>query len=141
MEDPDVLIDDDEIILRRIPVSMDWCDGQSVEPEAFGPRKEEVSGISLSREKMKSVEEVGKGMSKSGYYVCRLSVARIRELGLTVVFAPNTAAGYDPSHVEISELNGNVRKEMTCLEAMERLARDVTPSMIHGPFSGNTDHG
>ena len=84
MADEPIPIEDDEILYRRIPVSKDWYDGKTVYGEAFEPRPDEHSGLSLFRAKFRSLEEVAKGKAKKGYFVASLSVADLRRAGIVV---------------------------------------------------------
>jgi len=93
MADEPTPIEDDEILYRRIPVSKEWYDGKTVYAEAFEPRSNEHSGISLFRAKFRSLEEVAKGPAKQGYYVASLSVADLRRVGIIVEPRPETPDG------------------------------------------------
>lgn len=81
-------IDDNEILYRRIPVSMGWYDKNGLSPEAFEPRGGETTGISISRRKYTSLEEAAKGPSKQGYHVAVLRAGDLRAQGIEVVPRP-----------------------------------------------------
>ena len=70
---------DDEFLYRRVPVSQKWYSGGKLSPEAFDPRKDETTGISVYRAKHKSLAEAAQGKSKQGYYVAVLRVSDFRQ--------------------------------------------------------------
>lgn len=57
MSNEPIQIDDDEILYRRIPVSKEWYVDDVLYPEAFAPRKEDVTGLSLFRKHFTSLEK------------------------------------------------------------------------------------
>ena len=130
-------IDDNETLYRKIPISTDWYDLNqgTLSPQTFSPRKEDITGLSFSRSKFRTAAEAGRGMSSQGYYVVELRVGDLRKLGLSVKYCPETPAGYDPSHVEIPELNAEDRKSERCLNFQEQLSSMSTIVHIHGPFT------
>src|SRR5262249_41455034 len=98
-------IDDDEVLYRRIPVSMGWYDpavSKRPSPEAFKPRPDDTTGLSLCRGgRYNTPEQAAAGLAKRGYYIATLRVGDLREWGLEVVPRPvETVRG----HVEIPEL-------------------------------------
>jgi hypothetical protein len=130
----EVPIDDDEILYRRIPVSMGWCDGDSVFPEAFGPTKRDVTGLSIYRARFKSLESVAAGKSKQGYYVTELLAGDVRLAEIEIVPQPNVPDGYDDAHAELPEITYPNRKSDAVLQLQRKLAELCTK--IHGPFVG-----
>jgi hypothetical protein len=127
-------IDDDEILYRRVPVSTDWYAGGVLQGEAFSPRKDEASGISVFRAKFKSVEEVAKGQSAKGYYVVSLLAAELRANAIDVEPSPEVPSGWDESHAELPQLNAANRKSSEVLMLKERLAQLGTRIPVQGPF-------
>ena len=100
-------ISPDEFILRMV-----WRDFYRKElacpvlARAFKPREDEIDGISLFREGCLRMPEDALSVfvpeKRSGYAICRLSVAEVTSLGLSV--RPATIIGV-AGHVVISELN------------------------------------
>lgn len=128
------VIGDDEFLYRRIPVSMQWYENGTLLPEAYAPRKDEETGISLVRASHKSISEAARGPGKKGYYVAMLSVRDVREIALSVKFVPETPSGYDVSHVQIPELNAGNRRSDICLEFQRKLASLSMKRSVEGPF-------
>jgi hypothetical protein len=127
-------IDDDEILYRRIPVSKNWYTTEGgVSPEAFDPRPDEKTGISVYRGKYKSAEEAAQGKSKRGYYVAEFLAGDLRAKGVAVVPRPLAA---DPGH---SELPG-----LTCDNRLTREAQELKVllanlhSDVKGPYFTST---
>src|SRR5688572_14431574 len=78
-------VDAGELIYRRIPVSMDWYSPSAgLSPEAFDPRKDETTGISVSRDKYQTVEQAAAGPSKKGYWVAIFRAADLQRNGIRV---------------------------------------------------------
>lgn len=124
---------DDELVYRRIPVSMGWCDGKTISPEAFAPRKDEVSGISVIRANLRSAEAAAQGKSKQGYWIAVLRVGDLRAHGMEVVAKPDTPAGFDLAHAEIPELNNQSHGTDLALQRTVLLARKLCTEIL-GPF-------
>lgn len=126
-------IADDEILYRRIPASTGWYAEGVVSPEAFDPRKDEFTGISVYRKKHKSVEEVAKGKGKKGYYVASLRASDLREHGIEPVPSPILDADPpDPGHAELLCLTAENRLTDQALEHKLRLASLCFE--VEGPF-------
>lgn len=112
---------------------MEWYVDEILAPEAFQPHKDnDTTGISLARLEFKRIEEIAKGPSKRGYYVAKLYVRDVRQVGLSVEYRPDVPWGHDDSHVEIPELNAGVRELNQAFEAQEALAKMVFD--VVGPF-------
>ena len=124
-------IDDDELLYRKIPVSMKWYDEYGVEPVAFRPRKDETTGISLDREKYRSPQEAAQGRSPDGYWVAVLRVGDLRNEEIEVV--PNPIEG-NPGHVLLPGINYIDKKKGHVLSWMELLAKKLT-LRVEGPFT------
>jgi hypothetical protein len=123
---------DDEYLYRRIPVSKEWYDENGLSPEAFRPRRDEETGISVFRAKYKSIEDAAKGMSKHGYYVAVLRAGDLRNVGIQIIPQPNVPGGYDPSHAELPDLTCHNLSEPAAMERMGRLT-DLA-LRVEGPF-------
>ena len=127
-------IDDDEILYRRIPVSKDWYVNGVVYGEAFAPRRDEHSGISLYRERFRSLNEVAKGKAPKGYYVASLRVSDLRKAGIIVEPRPDTPEGWDAAHVEIPGLNAGNRQTNEAEELQSQLAEIAMILPVAGKF-------
>jgi hypothetical protein len=122
-------ITDDELLYRRIPVSKRWYDADGVSPEAFDPRPNETTGISVSRAKYKSIEQAAKGPSKQGYYVAVLRAGDLRQNSLQVVPRPEPD---DPGHAELPDLTCENRLTQEAEERKLRLSE--LSQRVEGPF-------
>jgi hypothetical protein len=127
-------IADDELLYRRIPVSKGWYDAHGVSPEAFDPREDETTGISVYRAKHKSIEDAAKGMSKKGYYVAVLRVGDLRQHGIQVVLRPEAPS--DLAHAELPDLTCHNRSTPEAEECKLRLT-DIC-LRVEGPFHSTT---
>ena len=121
---------DDELLYRRIPVSTKWYTESGLSPEAFDPRRDETTGISFYRSKYKSLQQVAKGKSSSGYYVAVLRAGDLRKQGIEVVPQP---ASDDPGHSELPQLTCHNRLTSEALELKLRLTELCL--RVEGPFS------
>jgi hypothetical protein len=123
---------DDEVLYRRVPVSMQWYVPDAtpqLSPEAFAPRQDESEGISLYRAKYKTLAEVAAGKSKKGYYVAKMLASEIRARGITIRSDdPN-----DPGHVAVPELNALNHDTNEAQEIKLGLA-ECAGNMVEGPF-------
>lgn len=127
-------ITDEEILYRRIPVSTNWYDPKKtppLEPEAFRPNRNDVTGISLTRAKYITVEQAAVGRPGKQYYVVVVRAGDIRSAGMEVAARPLPD---DPSHAEISSLTDDNRKTRQAIEWRTLLAEQLY-LRIEGPFS------
>ena len=136
MPDPDGTepLSDDEYIYRKIPVKPGWHNpsiSASPSPQAFNPRKEDTTGLSVDRAKYRTIRESAQGPSTQGYYVAVLRVGDLRANGIEVVPRPE---GQNPGHAEIPGLTYENRKTDQALEWRTRLAHELT-LRVEGPFS------
>ncbi|MCX7421623.1 MAG: hypothetical protein NT013_19040 [Planctomycetia bacterium] len=125
-------IDDHELLYRRIPVSMGWYSGGTLSPEAFNPRQDELTGVSIYRDKYKTLEEVAKGKGKKGYFVAVFRAGDLRQHGIDVVPRPNTTDGYDPGHAELPGLTAENCETASARE--KKLALSTLAIDVKGPF-------
>ena len=96
---------DEEFVLRRVHKNhVDAGPPAVIGFLGFRPTLEDTAGLSVSREKMVSAASVAASGRKPGeYYVARLSVLSLRQLGLTVVAAEQAEGPAD--HALIPELS------------------------------------
>ncbi|NQT41348.1 MAG: hypothetical protein HQ581_27920 [Planctomycetes bacterium] len=125
-------IADEELLYRRIPAA--WYDPDvdpSVALDAFRPRKDDVTGLSICRAKYKSAEEAA-ASERPGkiYFIAVLRAGDLRRCGMEVV--PRPLEG-DPGHAEISSLNYRRRRDKNVIEWKKLLAHDLA-LRVEGPF-------
>ncbi len=131
-------IGDDELIYRRIPVSMSWYSNGQLSPEAFKPDPQrDITGISVSRSKYKSLEDAARGPGKKGYFVAVFRARDLRQRGIPVVPRPihpenPGSPEYDPGHAEIPALTAENRNSAAALET--KLALTTLAIEVKGPF-------
>jgi hypothetical protein len=139
IDDGTEAIEDSEVVFRRVPVSQGWCDA-AVQPHlshlAFAPTKYDVTGISLSRAKYKTVEQAAAGSSRQGYYVALLKAGDLRSKGIDVVPKPLPD---DPGHCEIPSLIYQNRRTDPSIETTVQLALLVID--VKGPFAAGLASG
>jgi len=123
-------IADDEILYRRVPVSKEWVDEHGVSAEAFAPRKDDVTGLSVYRARFLRLEDAARGASKRGYYVIELRAGDLKREGIRLVPAP---VDDTPGHAEIPSLKYENPESDASLEIRQLLA-DKLVVKIHGPF-------
>ncbi len=120
-----------EELCRRIPVSLDWYDTthKEISRQAFRPRPEDTTGLSLYRRRFQSAEDLAQqGRSPDGYWVAILTVGDLQAAGIELQ-CDNPS---DPSHVILPDLRADNKKTNEGLELMEKLARLVR--RVDGPF-------
>lgn len=130
---------DEETIYRRVPASMTWYDPSTKElnPEAFGPRRDDDSGISVSRAKYATIEQAARGFPGKAYFVAILNAGAIRQAGLAIEPKPDIPTGFDPAHAEIPDLNASNRKSDPTLER-QRLLVELCLDVV-GPYATPAD--
>lgn len=123
---------DEEFVFRRIPVSMSWYDlaNNLLSPYAFNPIPNDLTGLSVTRAKLCSIEDAAKGKSKSGYYVATLRVGDLRKHGMDVIPKPLED---NPGHAEIPELTYQNKNTDQSKERKVLLAHQLT-LRVDGPF-------
>ena len=132
-------IEDDEELYRRIPVSMNWYDPEldaPPSPKAFRPREPEIGGLSVSRAKYKTPQEVAHNDHGRQYYVAVLRAGDLRDRGLEV--APRPISPDDPGHAELPDLCASNRRDTEDLQLM--LAEKLCLRVI-GPFPAQPAQG
>lgn len=139
MPDGTEAIEDDEILYRRIPVSQNLYNPDQdppLSPVAFGPRKYDVDGISLSRGKYRNVEDVGRERDGRKYYVAVMRAGDVASRGIEAVPDPikdHADLDDDPGHVIVPKMNYQNRKEDFCREWKNMLATELC-LRVEGPF-------
>ena len=133
MSDGTEPVADHELLYRRIPAAIGFYDPQvdpNPSPLAFRPTKSDMTGLSLSRAKYKSIENVGQGRKGKHYFVAVLRAGDLRRLGMDVRPMPLKE---DPGHCEIADLTFDSRKAMPFREWQALLAEQLC-LRIEGPF-------
>lgn len=135
-------IANDELIYRRVPVSAGWYnpDTKDLSQQAFAPhQKQDITGLSVSRAKYKSVEEAAAGRPGKSYYVAVLNAGDIRLAGIEIV--PRPVLPDDLGHSELPQLTSAKRKDSLTLERESTLKKLTL--CVEGPFltaaSSHTD--
>ena len=129
-------IADEEFLYRRVPASTGWFEPATgiLKPEAFGPHKQrDMTGISVTRAKFKSIEQAAQGQPGKSYFVAVLCVGDLRKANFTVRPQPNVPGGYDISHAELPDLNAGNYKATETLERQRELAERLC-LRVEGPF-------
>lgn len=123
-------ISDDEILYRRVPASKPWVQGGEVLPEAFQPRREDTTGVSVFRKKFRELKDAAVGPSKQGYYVLEMRAGDLRAAGIEIV--PRVVDDL-PGHAEIPSLAFQEPEGQTSLKHRQLLAERLVVE-VHGPF-------
>lgn len=123
-------IADDEMLYRRVPVSKDWIDSHGVRPDAFEPRSDDDTGLSVYRARFVKVADAARGLSKRGYYVLEMRAGDLRAAGIEVLPMPHDDL---PGHAELPGLAFHDSESELSMEQRELLA-DRLVVAIHGPF-------
>lgn len=110
MSDELIPIDDDELLYRRVSVRSGWYDKQELSPHAFGPNRNDQTGISVFRARYRSIDSAARGPSPDGYYVVVLQAGELRGNGIRVEPQPEIDGGWDISHAELPDLNVHAKK-------------------------------
>jgi hypothetical protein len=125
----------DELLYRRIPASAKWFDPTvtpPLSPQAYRPRENDLTGISLYRAKGIAPEAIAaRGRPGKSFYVATLRYGDLQDAKIEVVDSNDPK---DPGHVELPALNADNRRSDEALEMSEKLVsltRDV-----FGPFPG-----
>ena len=127
-------LDDDEVVYRRIPVNPSFYDPErdsKPSPQAFKPREDDTTGISVFRAKYVTPEEVTSNPRGRPYYVAALRVGDLRAEGIEVLPRPNEDG---PGHAEIPALTYETRKLDSSKERMLLLAHRLC--VVTGPHGG-----
>ncbi|MBM4073532.1 MAG: hypothetical protein FJ271_32115 [Planctomycetes bacterium] len=101
---------------------------------AFRPTRDDEDGISVFRERIISAAEVASlGRKPEEYFVVRLSVAALAQLGLSVV--PDVDAKAPAGHAFIPELGLTKyqRNKQSLKDVLLELARMAANSIVHVP--------
>jgi hypothetical protein len=132
--DDTVPIADEELLYRRLPISMDWSDPVSsakLSPNAFRPRDVDETGISVVRgHPYNTIEEAARGTSKKGYYIAVLRARDLRQNGIVVVPRPDPGTC---GHAEITSINAANRDTDEGKKIIEMLSHKLC-LRVEGPF-------
>ena len=112
----------------------------SIKPLGFSNQKRlvptsngDLTGISVTRAKFKSIEQAAQGQQGKSYFVAVLCVGDLRNAKFTVKPQPNVPGGYDISHAELPDLNAGNYKATETLERQRELAEKLC-LRVEGPF-------
>jgi hypothetical protein len=124
-----------EFVLRR--VHRNHCSvglPRTVHFAAFRPSREDISGLSVFREKYVSAAEVAASGRRPGeYFVTRLPVKALHDLGLTIV--PDVDAAAPRGHALIPELTHSAyeRDKQRLKDVLLSLALLAGRAVVHQP--------
>ena len=125
-------IDDDELLYRRIPlVHFNASNDPKPALQAFKPRRDDTTGLSVSRAKYKSIEQVAQNPRGKQYYVAVLRAGDLRAHGILVVPSPKPPD--DLGHAELPGLTYDHRNDDSVEEWKVRLAEELC-LRVEGPF-------
>jgi hypothetical protein len=133
-------VDPSEFVLRRIPKSQF---STSTPPRilrvGFCPNKQDVTGISVYREKDTTVAAVVSDAKKPNEcYVVRILVQSLIDLGLSLI--PEVDPGGPAGHCVIPELRlseyEDKNKKNLLKDKQEELARIASDNIVHRPPGG-----
>ncbi|MHB8900102.1 MAG: hypothetical protein ACYC6Y_15240 [Thermoguttaceae bacterium] len=123
-------IADDELLFRRVPLI--WYDQiKGVSPQAFQPRKDDRTGISVSRRKYTPPNEAARGRPGNSYYLAVLRAGDLRQIGVQI--EPRPLSG-NPGHAEVVSMNAGNRKATETIERQSKLVELCRE--VLGPFDG-----
>ncbi len=141
--EPSTHVDDGELILRRIPINPGWYNPASGEIShlAFRPRRDDVTGLSVTRAKSDShpefltpAQDAALGTNASGYYVAVLRVGDLRSHDINVVAKSEQR---NSGHAELALLAYDARRSLIAIDATSLLAEKLT-IRVEGPFAPTT---
>ncbi|MDP6547074.1 MAG: hypothetical protein QGH60_24120 [Phycisphaerae bacterium] len=125
-------IDDDELLYRRVPLQyFDESNDPKLSPKTFRPRSDDITGLSVSRAKYKSVEQVAQNSRDKRYYVAVLRAGDLRTHGILV--EPKPKPPDDLGHAELPGLTYDHRKDDSVEEWQVLLAEKLC-LRVEGPF-------
>lgn len=131
-------IEDDEIVYRRISVGSLWYDPvlQDISLNAFKPRREEESGISLMRAKYLNPERTAAGGPGKAYYIVEIRAGDLRHHHIGIEPDPLTDPDL-PGHCQIPDLNiRNYNSSPLVVEGKMMLIASQLCGRVYGPFPG-----
>ena len=137
MSDEIESIADEELLYRRVPASTGWFDtvSQTLKADAFGPHKiQDLTGLSVTRAKFKSIEQAAQGRPGKFYYVAVLCAGALRQANIRVAPQPNVPDGFDISHAELPDLRADNYKSPETLKRQMVLAEKLC-LRVEGPFA------
>jgi hypothetical protein len=141
MNEESQFVADEEFVLRRIHKNqVDPGPPPVIGFAGFRPTPEDTAGLSIFREKLVSPALVAASGRKPGeYYVVRLPVSYLRQLGLTVL-ADEQAAG-PAGHALIPGLSLEAcrREKVRLREVQVRLAELASHNIVHFPGEQASD--
>ena len=125
-------IDDDELLYRRVPLShFNESNDPKLTPQTFRPRQDDTTGLSVSRAKYKSIEQVAQNPRDKQYYVAVLRAGDLRAYGISV--EPRSKPPDDLGHAELPGLTYDHRRDDSVEEWIVLLAEKLC-LRVEGPF-------
>ena len=133
------LIDDDELLYRRVSVRSGWYDPETniLLRTAFNPSAErDQTGISLDRARsdkhphFRTIEQAATGPSPDGYYIAVFRVGDLRAHNIEVVAKP---VEHNPGHAELPDLR-HVNKNTERFDNIVKMLTENLRLRVEGPF-------
>ena len=126
-------IDDDELLYRRVPLPyFDASSDPKPTPQAFSPREDDTTGLSVSRARYKSIEQVAQNPRGKHYHVAVLRAGDLRNHDISVVPSPKPPD--DPGHAELPGLTYDRRGD-DAVEEWKVLLAEKLCLRVEGPFT------
>lgn len=128
-------VDHSEFVYRRIHRSFFTAGAPTpVWPWAFRPNQNDATGISVFRASFATPTSILADVDPTkvdDYYIARLSVAALRNLGLTV--EPEPVAGGSPGHAVVPELSWSAyqAKKQQVKPILVELAKLASADIVH----------
>jgi hypothetical protein len=130
-------VTESEYIYRRIaPMYYDAALNLPIQLQAFRPTANDTTGLSVLRAAFAKPSDTLANLDPDkakDYYVARLSVRDLRNLGLTV--APDPLPGGPPGHALIPELNSAAYRaqKLQWKPVLMKLAELASGDIVHRP--------
>jgi hypothetical protein len=126
-------ISDDELLYRRIPVSQGWYNPDMthpLSPKAFRPQRHDLTGLSVSRAKYRTVQDAAQGREGKSYYVAVLRAGDLRSHCIRVEPRPREG---DLGHSELPDMTYDTRDSDQVHNWTVTLAHQLC-LRVEGPF-------
>ncbi|MCD4825081.1 MAG: hypothetical protein K8S55_10765 [Phycisphaerae bacterium] len=127
------IIEDDELLYRRVPVQPSYYDpdkGPNPGSRAFHPGEHDETGISVFRANYIRPEQVAQNDRGKRYYIAVLRAGDLRDRGIRVV--PKNS-GHPPGHAELPDLTYENRRAITVRKAEVLLSQKLCIEIL-GPL-------
>jgi hypothetical protein len=127
-------IDNDELLYRRFPLAAGYYvlgPDPTPSPNAFNPRRDDETGISVSRAKYATPEQAAQNPRGKPYYIAVLRAGDLRAQGIEVVPRPLPD---QPGHAEMPSLKYDQNGRSDTVEEAKKLLAGKLCREVLGPF-------